>query len=91
MLDSCVNPDFPFTAQDPDEKDVEKWSKLGSKIPLRYHFYFQVLDGDGDGRPAKTKNGAEVNNFQSYSASAFQLIVDYADSAEDQVYFSSWC
>ena len=89
MLDSCVNPDFPFYTQSPKEKAAmvkEKWSELGCKIPLRYHFYFNLLDEDGDGRPAKTKNGAEVKEFNSYTASAFQLIADYADSAEDQVF-----
>ena len=89
VLDSFVNPDFPFYTQGPEEKAAkvkEKWSELGCKIPLRYHFYFYLLDGDGDGRPARTKNGAEVKDFKSYSASAFQLIADYADSAGEQVF-----
>ena len=92
VLDSCVNPDFPFIVQDPEQKTQEKeaWSKMGSTLPLRYHFYFQLLDGDDQGKPAKIYDDVEmreveVTKFRSYSPSVFQLIADYADSSEEQV------
>ena len=92
VLDSCVNPDFPFIVQDPEQKKEEKeaWSKMGSTLPVRYHFYFQLLDGDDQGKPAKIYDDeemreVEVTEFRPHSPSVFQLIADYADSSKEQV------
>ena len=85
MLDSCVNPHFPYIVRDPEQKLQEKeaWSKMGNTLPLRYQFYFQILDGDDEGKPAKTEDGREVREFRSYAPSAFQLIADYAESSNE--------
>jgi len=89
VLDSCVNPNFPFIVQDPEQKDNEEeaWSKM-STLPLRYHFYFQILDGDNEGKPAKIFDSAEKfqrdnDKFNSLGVSALQLIADHADSEND--------
>ena len=38
-----------------EKKDAEKmWNKMPD-VPIRYHFYYRILDGDECGRPAKIK------------------------------------
>ena len=38
-----------------EKKDAEKmWNKVPD-IPVRYHFYYRILDGDQHGRPARIK------------------------------------
>ena len=38
-----------------DEDKEAAWSKIPN-IPMRYHVYFQLLDGDEAGRPARIKD-----------------------------------
>ena len=39
-----------------EKKDAEEmWSKMPD-VPIRYHFYYRILDGDERGRPAKIKS-----------------------------------
>ena len=73
VLDSSVNANFPFIAENPEQKAQEKeaWSKMGSTLPLCYNFYFQLLDGDDQGKPAKIYDDVEmreveVTKFRSY-------------------------
>ena len=74
---------FPLHCQRPRANITWKGSlvKDGKQLPLRYQFYFQILDGDDEGKPAITEDRREVREFRSYAPSSFQLIADYAESS----------
>ena len=62
-----------------EDKDVA-WSKIPD-LPMRYHINYQLLDGDDNGRPAKTKDltaGEFVRNkaFNHLSPSGLYLIAN---------------
>ena len=78
-----MNPHFPYIVRDPEQilHEKEAWSKMGNTLPLQYQFYFQILDGDDEGKPAITEDRREVTEFRSYAPSSFQLIADHAESS----------
>ena len=63
ILDCLINPDWPYTPVEEKKDADEMWSKMPD-VPIRYHFYYRILDGDECGRPAKIKytqdDGVEV-------------------------------
>ncbi|XP_066923830.1 uncharacterized protein [Clytia hemisphaerica] len=52
ILDSTINPEYPYIPKDPDQKDEdnEPWSHLPNVKPQRYHCHYKILDGDCYGR-----------------------------------------
>jgi len=55
ILDCLINPDFPYVPVQPGEHHEAAWSKIPN-LPMRYHVYYQILDGDDKGRPARIKD-----------------------------------
>ena len=75
ILDSCVNPDWPFVPTKKGEDEEKAWTRLQDK-PLQYHFDYRLLDGDQDSEPAKMKDGSVNGNFKHLQPSCLQLIID---------------
>ncbi|XP_065068722.1 uncharacterized protein LOC135694011 isoform X2 [Rhopilema esculentum] len=80
VLDCMMSPDWPFIPISKDEVSEEvAWSKVPD-IPIRYHVFYQILDGDFDGRPAKLKreHGGFIENekFDHKSDSCFKCLVN---------------
>ena len=73
ILDSLINSDWPYIpVKNKDEADKE-WHSVPD-IPIRYHFYYRILDGDDEGRAPKIPdtNGLRDENFQYRSTSCLQ-------------------
>lgn len=49
ILDSLINPDWPMLPSDYEEMYEKEWHRIPD-IPLRYHFFYRILDGDNFGR-----------------------------------------
>ncbi|XP_012561832.2 uncharacterized protein LOC101240293 isoform X1 [Hydra vulgaris] len=88
VLDSCINPDFPYIIRDEQQKkkEEEAWSKM-PQLPLRFNFFFRILDGDSEGRPAKIfKNSNDqglINpDFKHLTKSPLYIIANYANFAD---------
>lgn len=80
VLDCLINPDFPYVPVPPGEETEAAWSKIPD-MPMRYHIYYLLLDGDDNGRPAKIKDvktGKFVKNkdFNQSTKSALQQIAE---------------
>lgn len=74
ILDCCVNADWPYVPVKSGQRKEEAWSKIPD-MPLRYHFYYRLLDGDQKSEPAKINN--EMNpEFDHWSPSCLQLLAD---------------
>ena len=74
-----MNPDWPFVPVNKDDEDSEEpvYSSFPNE-PLRYHFYYTMLDGDGKGRDAKNDKGNLNKDFDHRSKSCLQLLADSA-------------
>ena len=57
VLDSLISPDWPSLPQKEQEHfDVEEeWHRVPD-IPVRYQFYYNILDGDDYGREPRNRN-----------------------------------
>ena len=80
ILDCLINPDFPYVPVQPGEEEEMAWSKIPD-LPMRYHVYYRLLDGDVNGRPARTQNVKtgqyEVNpQFDHKTLSGLSFIVN---------------
>ena len=71
-----MNPDWPFIPVNKADKEAEEseWSDIPN-VPIRYHFYYRMLDGDDNGRQAK-KNNIVNEDFNHRSKSCLQLIAE---------------
>ena len=49
MLDCLINPDWPYIPVEDEEVKESQWRKIPD-LPIRYHFFYQLLDGDDEGR-----------------------------------------
>ena len=49
VLDSLISPDWPNMPENEQDTYLNEWHRVPD-IPVRYHFYYQVLDGDNYGR-----------------------------------------
>jgi len=49
VLDSLISPDWPNLPKKEQEKYEEEWHQVPD-IPVRYQFYYNILDGDEHGR-----------------------------------------
>ena len=54
------------------------------QMPLRFNFYFRILDGDSEGRPAKifkngNKQGVLNQDFKHFTKSPLYVISNYAN------------
>lgn len=59
VLDCLVSEEAGFkVASETDEEEDQRFSV--SDDPVRYHFYFQVLDGDANGRPPLRREMTET-------------------------------
>uniref|UniRef100_A0A7M5V028 Ion transport domain-containing protein n=2 Tax=Clytia hemisphaerica TaxID=252671 RepID=A0A7M5V028_9CNID len=76
VLDSCMNPDWPYVPVNPLEEDDETLCKLKDD-PTSYHFYYHILDSDQSGRAPKkpVESEAEKDRFNHIESSPFQLLV----------------
>ena len=72
-----INPDWhgivPVNENDKEKSKEEQWSKIPD-IPMRYHFFYRILDGDTLGRPPKTDDGriAKEDDFDFKVSSCFE-------------------
>ena len=45
-----MKPDWPFIDEEEDNNEQDGvWSRIAD-VPIRYHIYFRMLDGDPEGR-----------------------------------------
>ena len=72
VLDCCVNADWPYIPVREGERQEEAWSKI-QDMPLRYHFYYRLLDGDLNSEPAKN-DGVPNPDFDHTMPSCLQLL-----------------
>ena len=49
VLDSLISPDWPNLPKKKQEEYEEQWHQVPD-IPVRYQFYYNILDGDEHGR-----------------------------------------
>ena len=49
VLDSLISPDWPNLPKDQEEEYQKAWYRVPD-IPVRYHFYYNILDGDNHGK-----------------------------------------
>eukprot|EP00794_Sanderia_malayensis_P020476 gene20476-22492_t len=68
VLDSLVSPDWPYIPVEMPGEEESEWSTVPD-VPIRYHFFYRILDGDDEGRPAYHKN------FNYRSDSCFKLLL----------------
>eukprot|EP00794_Sanderia_malayensis_P000658 gene658-1326_t len=61
ILDSTVNKDWPH--QPAKEKDGDDKLHIITDDPIRYHFYYRILDSDEQGRPAKLLKKSNDENL----------------------------
>ena len=76
-----MNPDIPFLKQYKEEEETEEvWSKIPT-IPLRYNFFFEVLDEnyEGDYIGDSDSNYMHPAYFNISSPSALQMITNCVD------------
>ena len=77
ILDCMINPDWhgivPVNENDKEKSKEEQWSKIPD-IPMRYHFFYRILDGDRLGRSPKTDDGriAKDEDFDFKGRSCFE-------------------
>lgn len=72
-----MNPDWPFIPVNTEEDESEEAAAASiPNMPIRYHFYYRLLDGDDEGRPAKEENGDINSEFKYLSTSCLQLIAN---------------
>lgn len=85
ILDCLMNPDWPFIPVNTEEDESEEAAAASiPNMPIRYHFYYRLLDGDDEGRPAKEENGDINSEFKYLSTSCLQLIANSC-SKEDAI------
>ena len=62
-----MKPDWPFINEEEDKEEQDgAWSKIAD-VPIRYHVYYRMLDGDQEGR-APSDDGFDPkteSNFKS--------------------------
>jgi len=77
ILDCLMNPDWPFipTNKDDEETGENPYSSFPN-TPVRYHFYYSLLDGDDEGRDAHDEQGKINEKFNLKSKSCLQLLAD---------------
>lgn len=82
MLDCFINPDWPYlpekketyNSKDEEEDIARAWSSYPDD-PLNYHFLYNVLDADEQGRPPKI-NGNKNPHYKQSSRSALHYIAE---------------
>lgn len=78
VLDCLVNPDWPYIPVEKEEEAEKEWSCVPD-IPIRYHFFYRILDGDQEGRAPYfgTSTGVEFVNeaFDAQSSSCFKMLL----------------
>ena len=71
-----MDPDWPFMPD--NEKDNTEYIAHLPNMPIRYHFHYQLLDGDNQGRPpytvAKDDVKQKVEDFDVLTKTCLQLI-----------------
>ncbi|XP_065647761.1 uncharacterized protein LOC101239225 isoform X2 [Hydra vulgaris] len=80
ILEKLMNPYWPFKPVNEISKEIE-WYDM-PKAPLSHHFYFQILDADGNGNAPKYNNGEVNKNFNHRSKSCLHLIAESASCRE---------
>jgi len=77
ILDCLMKPDWPFIDEEKKEDEQDGgWSKIAD-VPIRYHIYYRMLDGDPEGRTPSDKDfdyKAE-SNFKALLRSPNQEII----------------
>ncbi|XP_028394669.1 transient receptor potential cation channel subfamily A member 1-like isoform X2 [Dendronephthya gigantea] len=78
VLDSLVNPHWPYLPERKDDDNSEEIERAWSSVPddpLDYHFYYNVLDCDDEGRIPKI-NDAKNNEFDVKSKSCLRRLTE---------------
>lgn len=78
VLDCLMDPDWPFIPKNDDDK--REYAAYMPNMPIRYHFYYQVLDGDDQGRPPTDKNGVRVEEFDHSSKTCLSIISEMSEN-----------
>lgn len=74
ILDCQVNPDWPFLHEGKKEKG-DQFTSCIPNVPVRYHFFYRILDGDDCGRPP---------SFASFNRSAKTCLQLLAENHSNQ-------
>eukprot|EP00794_Sanderia_malayensis_P018139 gene18139-19949_t len=75
VLDSLINPDWPMLPEDKKEEHEKEWYRV-PEIPIRYHFFYQILDGDENGKHPSD------GDFNHRSTSCLQAICQSTHSID---------
>lgn len=89
ILDSCINPQWPFVPIRDGEDEEKAWSRIEDK-PLQYHFHYRLLDGDQASEPARTE-GAPNDEFDHLQPSCLQLLCNSVHSNVCCCYCQLFC
>lgn len=79
ILESCINPRWPFVPIRDNEDEEKAWSRIEDK-PLQYHFHYRLLDGDQASEPARTDENLPNEEFDHLQPSCLQLLVESVHS-----------
>ena len=89
VLDNLINPDWPYIPVEDENEMESEWRKVPD-IPVRYHFFYRILDGDDEGRPPKIydedlKKEVENEKFNHRSTSCLQALCESGHSEVRQM------
>jgi len=79
-----MNSDWPFIKDGEEEGD--DYSSCIPNVPVRYHFFYRMLDGDDYGQSPKTEDGTPNEEFRYSSKSCLQLLAE--NSSKEVCFFN---
>lgn len=85
VLDSFVNPYWPYLPEKKDDDDSEEIERAWSSVPddpLDYHFYYNVLDCDNEGRIPMI-NGVKNEEFDVKSKSCLRRLTESSNKVRN--------
>lgn len=81
-MDPCCPFIKKYAAENEEDEDV-LFSNDIPNVPVRYHFFYQILDGDDRGQSPYTEDNLPNENFNYSAKSCLQLL---AESSTKEVF-----